>query len=106
MRKPCEGYGLPERFGLVDLYKSTNDLQDGRFRCEEPMSRLAVILGVMLLAFGLAAAPMPLTVTLENPSRNVTIYPNTLFAIPLLLLASLLLLYGITVKNPQDRNVG
>jgi len=49
---------------------------------------------------------MPLTVTLENPSRDVTIFPNTLFAIPLILLASLLLLYGITVKKPRDANIG
>ena len=70
------------------------------------MSRLAIILGVILLALALATAPMPMTVTLENPSRNVTIYPNTLFAIPLILLASLLLLYGITVKKTQDTNVG
>jgi peptidoglycan/LPS O-acetylase OafA/YrhL len=70
------------------------------------MSKLAIILGVILLALALGTAPMSLTVTLENPARNVTIYPNTLFAIPLILLGSLLLLYGITVKKPQDTNVG
>jgi len=70
------------------------------------LSRLAIILGVILLALALDTAPMPLAVTLENPSRNVTIYPNTLFAIPLILLASLLLLYGITVKKLQDANIG
>jgi uncharacterized membrane protein YhaH (DUF805 family) len=70
------------------------------------LSSLAIILGVILLVLALAMAPMPLAVTLENPSRNVTIYPNTLFAIPLILLASLLLLYGITVKKLQDANIG
>jgi uncharacterized membrane protein YidH (DUF202 family) len=69
------------------------------------MSKLAVILGVILLALAVAIAPIPLTVTLENPSRNVTIYPNTLFAVPLILLSSLLLLYGITVTSQQDVNI-
>lgn len=69
------------------------------------MSKLAFILGVIVLAFAVATAPMPLTVTLENPTRNVTIYPNTLFAMPLILLGSLLLLYGITVENQQDANI-
>lgn len=69
------------------------------------MSKLAVILGVVVLAIAIATAPMPLTVTLENPTRSVTIYPNALFAVPLILLGSLLLLYGITVKNQQDANI-
>jgi uncharacterized membrane protein YidH (DUF202 family) len=69
------------------------------------MSKLAVTLGVILLALAVAIAPIPLTVTLENPSRNVTIYPNTLFAVPLILLSSLLLLYGITVTSQQDVNI-
>jgi len=69
------------------------------------MSKLAILLGVVVLAIAIATAPMPLTVTLENPSRNVIIYPNALFAVPLILLGSLLLLYGITVKNQQDANV-
>jgi hypothetical protein len=38
---------------------------------------------------------MPLNITLQNPTRVVTLYPNLLFAVPLLLLASLLLLYGV-----------
>jgi len=66
------------------------------------MSKLAVVLGVMVLVLAVALAPIPLTVTLENPSRNVTTYPNTLFAVPLILLGSLVLLYGITVKGQQD----
>jgi uncharacterized membrane protein YidH (DUF202 family) len=69
------------------------------------MSKLAVILGVAVLAIAVAIALMRLTVTLENPSRNVTIYPNALFAMPLILLGSLLLLYGIAVKNQQDANI-
>jgi hypothetical protein len=63
------------------------------------MSKFAVILGVVVLAVLIAAAPMPLTITLENPTRSATIYPNVVFAVPLLLLGSLLLLCGITVKN-------
>ncbi|HUK27636.1 MAG TPA: hypothetical protein VLV31_04365 [Candidatus Acidoferrales bacterium] len=47
-----------------------------------------------LLAVAVAAAPMPLNVTLQDPTRVVTLYPNLLFAVPLLLLAVLLLLYG------------
>ena len=47
-----------------------------------------------VLAAAVAAAPMPLNVTLQNPMRVVTLYPNLLFAVPLLLLGVLLLLYG------------
>ena len=49
----------------------------------------------MVIAIVLAAAPMPLVVSVENPPQNVTIYPNLLFAVPLTLLGALLLLYGI-----------
>jgi hypothetical protein len=42
---------------------------------------------------------MPLVVSLENPARNVTIYPNLLFAVPLTLLGALLLLYGVVAGN-------
>jgi hypothetical protein len=58
---------------------------------------------VLILAFG--AAPMPLTVTLDNPTRNATIYPNILFAVPLILLGSLLVLYGVTVNGQKDIHV-
>jgi hypothetical protein len=58
---------------------------------------------VLILAFG--AAPMPLTVTLDNPTRNATIYPNILFAVPLILLGSLLVLYGVTVNGQKDTHV-
>jgi peptidoglycan/LPS O-acetylase OafA/YrhL len=69
------------------------------------MNRLAIILGVALLAIAVGTAPMPLTMTLQDPTRNVTIYPNVLFAVPLILLGALLLLYGITVKNQEDAPV-
>jgi len=69
------------------------------------MSRLAVILGIIVLALAIGAAPMPLTITLENPTRNATIYPNVLFAVPLILLGSLLVLYGLTVKSQEDTRV-
>jgi peptidoglycan/LPS O-acetylase OafA/YrhL len=63
------------------------------------MSRLAIALGVVALAIAFGAAPIPLTVTLQDPVRSVTVYPNILIAVPLILLGALLLLYGITVKN-------
>jgi hypothetical protein len=46
---------------------------------------------------------MPLTTTFENPARSVTIYPNLLFAVPLILLGALFLLYGVTVKRKDAR---
>lgn len=69
------------------------------------MNKLAIILGVVVLAIAIGTAPMPLTMTLQDPTRNVTIYPNVLFAVPLILLGTLLLLYGITVKNQEDAGV-
>ncbi len=63
------------------------------------MNRLGLLLGVVVLAVVLVAAPIPLVVTLQNPTRDVTIYPNLLIAIPLILLAALLLLYGVTAQN-------
>lgn len=68
------------------------------------MNRLGLFLGTAVLAVVLVAAPIPLVVTLQNPTRNVTIYPNILIAIPLILLAALLLLYGATAEN--RKNVG
>ena len=65
------------------------------------MSRLALVLGVMALAVAIAAAPMPLSVTLDN-SRHVVIYPNFMFAVPLVLLSVLLLLYGLTSEKQGD----
>lgn len=56
------------------------------------------------MAAALAAAPMPLLVNLPNTSRGVVIFPNLLFAVPVILLGALLLLYGATTgssKEPQ-----
>jgi hypothetical protein len=69
------------------------------------MNKLAVILGVVVLAAAFGTAPMPLTVTLEQPARNITIYPNVLFAVPLILVGTLLLLYGFAVKNQEDPGI-
>ena len=72
-------------------------------RCRA-LNRLGLFLGTAVLAVVLGAAPIPLVVTLQNPTRNVTIYPNLLFAVPLILLAALLLLYVLTAEN--RKNVG
>ena len=66
------------------------------------MNKLGIILGIAILAI-VGAAPMPLVVSIENPTRNVTIYPNLLFAVPLTLLGALLFLYGaVAGKNLSD----
>ena len=65
------------------------------------MNKLGILLGVIVLAVSLAAAPMPLVVNLQDPTRDVVIYPNLLFAIPLILLGALLLLYGATAGNRE-----
>ena len=60
-------------------------------------------MGIAVIAIVLATAPMPLVVSLTNPSRTVTLYPNLLFAVPLTLLGVLLLLYGIVAgKDSQS----
>jgi|RifCSP16_2_1023846.scaffolds.fasta_scaffold60123_2 hypothetical protein len=69
------------------------------------MSKLAIILGIVVLAVAFGTAPMPLTTTFENPTRNATIYPNVLIAAPLILLGVLLLLYGATAKPQEADNV-
>lgn len=66
------------------------------------MDKLGFLLGLVVIAFSLALAPMPLEITLENPARNVIIYPNLLFAVPLILLGVLLLLYGATSKKHEN----
>ena len=66
------------------------------------MNRLGLFLGAAVLAVVVVAAPIPLIVTLQNPARSVTIYPNLLFAVPLILLAALLLLYGATAENHEN----
>jgi len=58
-----------------------------------------MILGVVILFVAVGAAPMPLETPLHNPTRSVVIYPNVLFAVPLILLGVLLLLYGATAKS-------
>ena len=69
------------------------------------MSKLAIILGIVVLAVAFGTAPVPLTTTFENPTRNATIYPNVLIAAPLILLGVLLLLYGATAKPQEADNV-
>jgi predicted neutral ceramidase superfamily lipid hydrolase len=66
------------------------------------LNRLGLFFGTVVLVVVLVAAPIPLVVTLQNPARNVTIYPNLLIAIPLILLAALLLLYGATAENHEN----
>ena len=63
------------------------------------MNKLGIIFGIVVLAIVLATAPIPLTVTAQNPPQNTTIYPNLLFAVPLTLLGALLLLYGIAADT-------
>jgi len=58
------------------------------------VNKLGILLGIVVLAIALGAAPMPLITQLQNPARNVVIYPNFLFAVPLILLGALLLFYG------------
>ena len=64
------------------------------------LNRLAIIIGGVVLLLALGAAPMPLVTRFSAPTRSVVIYPNLLFAVPLILVGILLLLYGVT---PQDR---
>jgi hypothetical protein len=66
------------------------------------LNRLGLFLGAVVLAVVLVTAPIPLIVTFQNPARNLTIYPNLLFAVPLILLAVLLLLYGATAENREN----
>ena len=60
-------------------------------------------MGTLLVLAAVGAAPMPLKTILRNPTRTVVIYPNVLFAIPLILLGSLLLLYGVTAETGDSR---
>lgn len=68
------------------------------------MNKLGVILGILLLGIALALSPIPLSVTLSNPTREVVLYPNVLFAVPLILLSALLMLYGITTDRTAQGN--
>lgn len=69
------------------------------------VNRFGLLLGAVVLGLTFSAAPIPLKVALQNPTRYVTIYPNLLFAIPLVLLGVLLLLYGVTAKNHATAGV-
>ena len=65
------------------------------------LNRLGLLLRLAALAVVLVAAPIPLAVTVQNPARKVTIYPNLLFAVPLNLL-TVLLLYGATAETHES----
>ena len=69
------------------------------------MNKFALILGAIVLVIALGLAPMPLQENLTDPTRNVTIYPNVLLAVPLILLGALLLLYGVTVRDREDSQI-
>ena len=68
------------------------------------MNRFIVLLGIVVVAAGLATAPIPLTVNAPDLPSGATIYPNLLFAVPLLLLGALLLLYGLTVGHTESQS--
>ena len=59
------------------------------------MNKLGLMSGVVLLIIALGVSPIPLTITLSDPAREVMLYPNVLFAVPLIFLSALLLLYGV-----------
>jgi len=69
------------------------------------LNKLALLLGTVLVLVAVAASPMPLQTVLHNPIRTIVIYPNVLFAIPLILLGSLLLLYGLTAEQKGSRQL-
>ena len=69
------------------------------------LTKLEILLGFAILAAALAAAPMPLTVNLPNTSRSVVIFPNLLFAVPMILLGALLMLYGATTGNSKGSQI-
>ncbi len=60
------------------------------------MNKLGLISGIILLIIVFVVSPIPLAITLSEPTREVVLYPNVLFAVPLILLSALLLLYGVT----------
>ena len=63
------------------------------------MNKLGIVLGIIVLLIALGASPMPLETRLSNPTRSVVIYPNLLFAVPLVLMGVLLLLYGAVTEK-------
>ena len=70
---------------------------------EYSTNKLATLLGILLVFVALSVAPIPLGIMLHNPTHTVVIYPNVLFAIPLILLGSLLLLYGLTAESSVSK---
>jgi small-conductance mechanosensitive channel len=67
------------------------------------LNKLGLILGALILLAAVGVAPMPLETTLPDPTRSVVIYPNLLFAVPLVLLGVLLLLYGATATKVMSQ---
>ncbi|MGO9643645.1 MAG: hypothetical protein ACLPY5_02740 [Candidatus Bathyarchaeia archaeon] len=63
------------------------------------MNKLGLMSGTILLVIALGVSPIPLAITLSDPTREVVLYPNVLFAVPLILLSALLLLYGVTTDK-------
>jgi len=57
------------------------------------------MLGIVLLVIAFGVSPIPLAITLSDPAREVVLYPNVLFAVPLIFLSALLLLYGVTADK-------
>ena len=69
------------------------------------MIKFVILLGALLVFVAVGVTPVPLETTLRSPTRTVVIYPNVLFAIPLILLGSLLLLYGLTGETGGSRRL-
>ena len=67
------------------------------------LNKLGLILGALILLVAVGVAPVPLETTLHNPTRSVVIFPNLLFAVPLVLLGVLLLLYGVTATKVMSQ---
>jgi len=63
------------------------------------MNKLGLMSGIILLIIAFGVSPIPLAITLSEPTREVVLYPNVLFAVPLILLSALLLLYGVTTDK-------
>jgi hypothetical protein len=63
------------------------------------MNKLGLMSGIILLIIALGVSPIPLAISLSDPTREVVLYPNVLFAVPLILLSALLLLYGVTADK-------
>lgn len=66
------------------------------------MNKLGLISGIILLIIAFGVSPIPLAITLSEPTREVVLYPNVLFAVPLILLSALLLLYGVITDKKTE----